>query len=268
VGRFAADTAVAPLGEGRYAAEVSDGWLIQNPNGGYLAAIVARAILAEVADPERRLRSITLHYLRPGQVGPCEVQVTVERAGRGMTTATARLVQGGRDVLLAVCALGVDRDGPAYDAHPMPEVPPPSELERRSDGPVAMTFRDRFDTRAALGPEPFTRGPEALTGGWIRFADDEPFDDVALVLLCDAWPPAVFAIAELPVGVPTIDLTVHLRHVPSGEAGWALVRFRTSVVADGYLEEDGDVWSEDGRLLAHSRQLAVAVQPSFDAPVV
>jgi acyl-CoA thioesterase len=264
VGRFATDTAVTRLGDGRYAATVSDGWLIQNPNGGYLAALLVRAVLAEVGDPARRLRSITLHYLRPGQVGPCEVHVSVERVGRGMTTATARLVQDGKDALLAIVALGVDRDGPAHDDHPMPAVPPPEELERR-DGPVAMTFRDRFDTRTTFGPEPFTeRGTEAVTGGWIRFADDEPFDDVALVLLCDAWPPAVFAIAELPVGVPTIDLTVHLRHVPSGEPGWALVRFRTSVVADGYLEEDGEVWSADGRLLAHSRQLAVAVQPSFE----
>jgi acyl-CoA thioesterase len=265
VGRFATDTAVTPLGDGRYAADVSDGWLIQNPNGGYLAGILVRAVLAEVADPDRRLRSVTLHYLRPGQVGPCEVHVTVERAGRGMTTATARLVQGGKDALLAVCALGVGREGPAYEAHPMPDVPRPEELEQR-DGPVAMSFRDRFDTRTALGPEPFTRGPEAITGGWIRFADDEPFDDVALVLLCDAWPPAVFAIAEVPVGVPTVDLTVHLRHLPSPASEWAFVRFRTTVVADGYLEEDGEVWSEDGRLLAQSRQLAIAVQPTFTPP--
>jgi acyl-CoA thioesterase len=268
VGRFATDTAVTPLGGGRYAADVSDGWLIQNPNGGYLAAILVRAVLAEVADPARRLRSITLHYLRPGQVGPCEVHVMIERAGRGMTTATARLVQGGKDALLAIVALGVDRDGPAHDDHPMPAVPPPEELPRRDAAGVPMTFRHRFDTRTAFGPEPFsgTFADEAVTGGWIRFADDEAFDDVALVLLCDAWPPAAFAIAELPVGVPTIDLTVHLRHVPSPEADWALVRFRTSVIADGYLEEDGEVWSADGRLLAHSRQLAVAVQPTFAPP--
>ena len=259
--RFATDTAVTPLGDGRYAGHVDDGWLIQNPNGGYLAAILLRAVLAEVADPSRRPRSITLHFLRPGQVGPCEVAVTIERTGRGMSTATARFVQGGKDAILATVALGMDRDGPAVDHHPMPEVPGPDELPPREGGPP-MAFRERFRIRHGIGPQPFTRADRAVTGGWIRLDDDEPLDDVVLLMLCDSWPPAVFAVAELPVGVPTIDLTVHFRHRPPGVPDWALVRFQTTVVADGFLEEDGEVWSSDGRLLAQSRQLAVAVQPS------
>jgi acyl-CoA thioesterase len=262
VGRFGADTAVVALGDGRYAGIVDDGWLIQNPNGGYLAAILLRAVLAEVGDPARRPRSITLHYLRPGQVGPCEVVVTVERSGRGLTTATARFVQGGKDVILAIVALGIARPGPAVHHHPMPDGPGPAELPSRTGGPP-MTFRQRFQLRPTIGPAwEGPRAEEAVTGGWIRLDDDEPLDDVVLLLLCDAWPPAVFTIAELPVGVPTIDLTVHFREDPPMAPDWAFVRFRTTMVADGYLEEDGEVWSRDGRLMAQSRQLAVAVQPS------
>ena len=261
MGRFANDTAVVPLGDGRYSANVDDGWLIHNPNGGYLAAILLRAVLAEVDDPDRRPRSITLHYLRPGQLGPCEVVVTIERTGRGMSTATARFVQGGKDVILAIVALGLDRAGPTIDHHPMPDAPGPDELGPREGGPP-MSFRDRFLLRPAIGPPFGVRSEEAVTGGWIRLSDDEPFDDVVLLMLCDAWMPAIFAIAELPVGVPTIDLTVHFRHAPPMVPDWAFVRFRTTVVAGGYLEEDGEVWSSDGHLLAQSRQLAVAVQPS------
>ena len=77
----------------------------------------------------------------------------------------------------------------------------------------------------------------------------------------DAWPPAVFSRLEVPVGVPTIDLTIHFRQAPSGAPGWCLVRFRTQVAAAGYLEEDGEIWSADGRLLAQSRQLAVVIAP-------
>jgi hypothetical protein len=36
-----------------------------------------------------------------------------------------------------------------------------------------------------------------------------------------------------------------------------LVSFRTREVSQGLLEEDGEIWTRDGRLLAHSRQLAV-----------
>jgi len=37
------------------------------------------------------------------------------------------------------------------------------------------------------------------------------------------------------------------------------VVFRTRVVHEGFLEEDGEIWSRDGRLLAQSRQLAILV---------
>ena len=187
MGRFATDTAVTPLGGGRYAGVVDDGWLIHNPNGGYLAAIVLRAVLAEVADPARRPRSVTLHYLRPGRVGPCEVVVTLERTGRGLSTATARFVQDGKDAILAVVALGIDRPGPTLDHHPMPDVPRPEELPDDGVAPP-MTFRERFELRRALGPRPMVeRGEEALTGGWIRLADDEPIDFEFLFYRGDAF---------------------------------------------------------------------------------
>lgn len=71
----------------------------------------------------------------------------------------------------------------------------------------------------------------------------------------------MFSRLEVPVGVPTVDLTIHFRQAPSGRPDWSLVRFRTLVATAGYLEEDGEVWSSDGRLLAQSRQLAVLLAP-------
>jgi acyl-CoA thioesterase len=264
VSRFATDTAVAPQGAGRYTATIDPGWWIERgPNGGYLSAIVLRAVLAEVADPDRPPRSITLHYLRPPVEGPCEVAVTIERAGRGLTTATARMTQGGRDCILALVALGAARPGPGLDDHPAPALPLPEDVPPSQPGVNVpdIPFRHRFDTRPAIGAPIFTRGEEAVTGGWIRTADDDPLDVVLVAALTDAWVPAVFSKLELPVGVPTIDLTIHLRHLPRPGDRWAIVRFRTTVATDGYLEEDGEVWSADGRLLAQSRQLAVLLAP-------
>ena len=40
---------------------------------------------------------------------------------------------------------------------------------------------------------------------------------------------------------------------------WVLVVFRSTVASDGFIEEDGELWSRDGRLLAQSRQLAVVL---------
>jgi acyl-CoA thioesterase len=61
--------------------------------------------------------------------------------------------------------------------------------------------------------------------------------------------------------VPTVDLTIHFRAGAPGDGvaddDWALVVFRSNVAAEGFVEEDGEVWSADGRLLAHSRQLSM-----------
>jgi hypothetical protein len=52
--RFERDTAVAALGDGAFEAHLDTGWwIIAGPNGGYLAAIVLRALDAGQGDPER-----------------------------------------------------------------------------------------------------------------------------------------------------------------------------------------------------------------------
>lgn len=257
--RFAADTAVTPIAPGRWAANLDRGWWIERgPNGGYLAAIVHRALAAAVDDAGRALRSLTVHYLRPPAEGPVEVEVTVERAGRTLSTASARMTQDGATVALAVAALAADRPGAVdFDDAAMPEVAPPDRCPPVPGGPP-IPMRERYETRLAVGGPLFVEGPTALTGGWIRLAGGEPLDAFAATALTDAWPPAVFTRLARPMAVPTVDLTVHHRHPVADPAAWSLVVFRTRVSAAGYLEEDGEVWSEDGRLLAQSRQLAVA----------
>ena len=79
-----------------------------------------------------------------------------------------------------------------------------------------------------------------------------------MVALCDSWFPAVFSVVREPLAVPTLDLTVHLRADLPRPGDWVLGRFTTRTVRDGFLEEDAELFSADGELLAHSRQLALA----------
>src|ERR687889_989955 len=107
VADFERDTAVRAIdgSDRRWHAEVSPEWGVPHgPNGGYIAAIVLRAMEATVADVARAPRSLTLHYLRPPAAGPCEVVVEVERAGRSLTSLSARLVQDGRPMVVALGA--------------------------------------------------------------------------------------------------------------------------------------------------------------------
>jgi len=118
--------------------------------------------------------------------------------------------------------------------------------------------------RIALGGAPWDAAPaaEAVTGGWIRLADAEPLDAHVIAALTDAWFPALFTMTREAVQVPTVDLTIHFRDEPAHAHDWCLVRFVSRHASHGFVEEDGEIWSRDGRLLAQSRQLALMSPPA------
>jgi acyl-CoA thioesterase len=259
-------TAVAPLVDGAWAGAVEAGWFAgRGPNGGYLAAIVLRAMLAELDDPAREPRSLTCHYLRPPAAAPVRIDVTVERAGRATSTLTARLSQDDRPCVLAVAAFGVGVPAPAAYATEPPAVPPPEDVAPIDNSASGLSIVSRFEARPAVGAPMFAGAGEALTGGWLRFAEPRPTDAAALAMFADAWWPTPWVRLREPVPAPTMDLTVHFR-APRAAAALApgepvLAVFRSTTAADGFFEEDGDVWTRDGVLLAQSRQLALLAFP-------
>jgi len=112
--------------------------------------------------------------------------------------------------------------------------------------------------RLRPGDESFAFGKPkgvAEVAGWFAFADDRPIDTLALLLACDAFPPAVFHIDLPPGWVPTLEYTVHVRAIPA--PGPVRCVFRSQFVQGGYFNEDGEVWDSADRLVAQSRQLGL-----------
>ena len=66
-----------------------------------------------------------------------------------------------------------------------------------------------------------------------------------------------------PMHAPTVDHTVHfLQSLPITDLSldsFLLVEFTTSIANEGYLVENGNIWSQTGILIAQSRQLAVCL---------
>lgn len=264
--RFDTDTAVTPLGEGRFAAMLDPGWWITTgPNGGYLAAVLMNAATCAVDDPARRCRSFTVHYLSQAAAGAAVVDVVIERTGRSMTSLSARLRQGDRLIATALAAFSSDRPGPSFSDPVMPDVPPPEDLDvpvfDDSLPPTAVpAMAHRYEQRWAVGHRPFSGGDVAHIGGWIRLAEMRPLDEAVLAAYTDAWMPAMFSRVAGAWGITTVDLTVHIRSVPPpGYDDWCLVQYRSAVSAEGFCEEDGEIWTRDGQLLAQSRQLAAII---------
>jgi acyl-CoA thioesterase len=270
--RFDRATAIEQTGDSRYRADLDTGyWVVAGPNGGYLAALVVRAVEAAVADPARAVRTVTLHYPARPVEGPVDIEVRVERAGRSLSTVSVRMTQGGALVVLGLAACSPPWAGMAFEDATMPSVPAAADCgEIMADGGT-LGIHERFDYRWAVGHAPFLADAPPVVpapsygGGWIRTAEPRPVDAAAIASFTDAWPPAVFARRDpdhVVLGVPTVELTVHFRRrlpLPDAAADdWYLCSFRSRTCAEGFVEEDGEIWSADGLLVAQSRQLAIA----------
>jgi acyl-CoA thioesterase len=262
------DTAVTAVGDGLWRATISDQWAVpRGPNGGYIAALMLRAMLAAVDDEARAPRSLTLHYLRPPRPGAeATVHTTIERAGRTLTTVTARLLQDDQPMVLGIGAFAGDFPTVADYATPPPDVGPPGELHTLDAAPGVPPIALRTAMAPLFGPAPMSGGDEAVVGGWLRLAEPRVADAVAVAFYADAWLPSPFARLTAPAPAPTIDLTIHFRarlpHPSMSPEDPVLARFSSSTSHGGFFEEDGLIWAPDGTLLAQSRQLALLIPGS------
>jgi acyl-CoA thioesterase len=265
VSDFERDTAVRREDDG-WAADLQPRWNVgNNPNGGYLLAIAVRAMREEAGRPDPV--TVTAHYLSPPGDGPVVIRTHIVKPGRTFFTVTAEVRQGERErvrVLGAFTDLAKRRGPTRISARP-PDIPPPDQcvslahLVRQAGRPIPEVM-NRFDLR--LPPDsPWGRvsdgDPFEITG-WIRFRDGTQPTTLSAVAFADAFPPTL--LGSIASGwVPTVELTVHVRGRPS--AGWLLGTFRTRVLVDGLMEEDGELWDSDGQPVALSRQLAMVLAP-------
>lgn len=256
---FDDEIALTSRGGGTFAGVVADSWTApRGPLGGYVMAILLHALELAVADAARSPRSLTVHFLRPAREGPVVVRPVVERAGRALTTATARLEQDGKAVAIGIGAFSSAWPAPEVGESTMPSVAPPAEAAEPLPG--APPFMRRLAIQPRFGAAPFTLSDDPEAGGWLALREDRPIDGPAVCVLADAWYPAIWTRLDALHPAPTIDLTVHFR-APLPQAGPLLARFRTTLARDGFFEEDGELWATDGTLVAQSRQLALLLAP-------
>ncbi|MET7715812.1 thioesterase family protein [Streptomyces sp. NPDC005407] len=266
---FDRDTAVTLRAPGIYDAELSAGWtIISAVNGGYLLALLGRA-LGE-ALPHRDPFTVSAHYLSASQPGPAVIRTDVVRTGRTLSTGQASLFQYGEDgaeierirVLATYGDLDALPDDVRTSAKP-PAMPPLQDCLGPSDGPApkipgSSAITDRLNIKLDPATVGWAVGAPSGKGemrGWFSLADGRDADPFSLLLTVDALPPTSFELG-LKGWTPTVELTTHIRCRPA--PGPLRVSITTRNLAGGFLEEDAEVWDSADRLVAQSRQLAMA----------
>lgn len=237
---------------------ISSNWAINGlPNGGYLMALLANAVLK--SSRKKRVAIVTANYILRTSPGP--VRISLERISdtAQFERFGARLLQEEHVAVNAMATLVDDRMACTVDRYEA-GVPPIASLEQCMAMPSMPKFTlfDQMDLRI----DPTCTGwmttgelsERSEQKGWIRFRDKRPYDALALLMIADCFPPPAYASLGLGAWVPTIELSVNIRKLPL--TPWLKCFFHTRFITCGLLEEDGQIWDEAGELVAISRQIA------------
>ena len=255
------DLAQRPLADGGYEGVIDEQWWTpRGPLGGYVMALMLRAIVMAVDDNARQPRSLTVSFLRPPQAGPFTAHPVIERAGRSLTTASARLEQEGKPLALGLATLSTPWSGPLLSDAPMPNVEAPGDRNAPQNPPPGaprVPFRDVVTMQKRFGPDLFSGADKAEAGGWLGLREERPVDALTVLILADAWFPTPWPRLDDFSPAPTVEMSVYFRARLPLPDSLLLGRFESRLIQDGFFDESGELWAPDGTLVAQSHQLGL-----------
>lgn len=255
---FDTDIMLKDLGNSCFAGRISDHWSVNgNPNGGYLMAMIANAMLRK--SDKKGTPTITANYLSRCVPGEIEILIAEIARSRQFTRFEARVLQEGDEKIRALGTFVSENNEclvTRYEAK-APALAPIGECVQMPVLPKYTLFQNldlRLDPTCAGWMKEEKLTDISLNKGYFSFRDGRPVDLLSLFLIIDAMPPAVMATQGVTAWVPTIELSVNVRNLP--QTNRLRCSLRTRFITCGLLEADGEVWDEEGNLAAISRQIA------------
>jgi acyl-CoA thioesterase len=234
--------------------------------GGYVEALAIAAMRAELDEPSMAAASASVHFFRPFVDGPFRAEVTLERRGRTMANLHARLFSQDRLAGQAIGAFALRRPRAEYRA-----LQPPPELaygigaeEPPATSALGIPTHTQFDFFPRLGGFRMSSGGSvdshgAAVGGWVRPRFETEIDDALVAMLQDLWLPATYHHWTEPAVAVSVDITTQFRGaLPAAEQSAAdglFVLLRTAGSLGGLVDEDCEIWTPAGDLLAQGRQM-------------
>jgi hypothetical protein len=240
-----------------FCGQITDNWSINGiADGGYLMAMLAKAMMQH--SEMKSTPIITANFLNRCEPGDAEILIEKMSASRQFNRFQGRLRQKGkekirafgtfsdenRECLLESCEASCPEIAELGKCLPVPEIPNYSlfnQLDVRLDPACTGWLSGKLSAKSA-------------SKGYIKFKENRTFDVPSILLIADSFPPAILSSQGMVAWVPTIELSVNIRKIPTTD--WLKCSFRTRFITCGLLEEDGEIWDQKNELIAISRQIA------------
>jgi acyl-CoA thioesterase len=231
------------------------------PFGGITAANLIRAVETH---PDRigEPLALTVNFAAPIADGDFDVELRAARTNRSNQHWMLELCQDGDVKTTATALFGLRRETWEDTEVRRPSVPGPEEIDPSSVQRDFIVWGRMYDMRYAEGPFPgegAQPNPSATTSMWMRDTEQRRVDYPALGALCDIFYPRVFLRRGGFVPAGTISLTTYF-HADQDQldalgGDYVLGTARANRFSRGYFDQDAELWTRDGVLLATSHQI-------------
>jgi acyl-CoA thioesterase len=258
-------------GDSRWQGRTSpDYWAFVGPFGGATAATILRALIEH---PERAgdPLSMTVNYCALIAEGAFDLDVRLVKANRSSQHWCVELTQGAEIATLATAVFAERRPSWSHQPAAFPQATPFAQV--RPYPKVAAPWVKQYDLRFVEGCPDFRPGAKinnknenrtepasAFTKLWIGDRVPRKIDALSLTAMSDAFFGRVFLARQELVPFGTVSLTTYFHADADDLANEDITHLLA--VADAktfhksYGDQNGELWSPSGRLLATTTQIA------------
>lgn len=233
-------------------------WNAISPFGGTTVATLLQAILSHpqrLGDP----LAMTVNFAGPIQKGAFTVRAHAVRTSRSTQHWLMEIRQDGEaePVITGTAVFAVRRDAWSDTESTMPDAAAPEGLPRYTS-PANVPFVEMYDVRY-VDCNPLAGGADSATQCWISDVPPRRLDFASIAAHCDTFIPRLFVRKGGPTPIATVSLTINF-HVDGAaldklEDHHTFARAKANAFNGGYYDQEGQVWSRNGILLATTHQM-------------
>ncbi|WP_375412963.1 acyl-CoA thioesterase [uncultured Bradyrhizobium sp.] len=260
------DATSVAAGDSRWTGATSDDyWAFVGPFGGVTAATMLRAILEHpqrAGDP----LSLTVNFCALIAQGPFDLDVRLIKANRSTQHWSVELTQGGDDVATFATAVFAVRR-PSWSYQPAQHLPatPFGQTRPYPKSGLGMSWVKQYDFRFVEGEPQFGGSPHltpasAFSRLWIGDTKPRPVDVLSLMSMSDAFFGRIFHVRNEFVPFGTVSLTTYFHtdadDLAAEDISHVLAVADARIFHKRYGDQNGELWSPNGRLLATTTQIA------------
>jgi acyl-CoA thioesterase len=231
--------------------------------GGLSAALILKKIRQQSGEAGL-LRSLNIAFCGPLFTDqPFEFATREVRSGKSISHWQGEIQQADNVATLVNACFGRQRDSDIQVDHPTLAVPQPDDGKQLPyiQG-LTPEFVQHIDFIYHQGQFPFTNSQENRIHGMMRFSDHpQQILEEHLVALIDAWPPTVLQKMKTPGPCASVtwslEFVTPISQLSQPIAGDEYLYYEAEIrqAHDGYAHTEARIATQDGTLLALSRQL-------------